>query len=132
MKRISFLVIALIFLGASLVSSDTIDVQGINNNFEFGKITLANAQTGTGAATNVYVLPSTMSKFTWVAAYTGGTTSSTVYLQGSLDGSSWFTLDTSTSDEMRHVVNKPVRYVRSNINSINVTSITVTLIGMKY
>jgi len=41
----------------------------------------------------------------------------TVALQGSLDNSNWFDLDQSqtTGNEMRHVVNKPVRYLRANV-----------------
>lgn len=40
-----------------------------------------------------------------------------VALQGSLDNSNWFDLDQSqtTGNEMRHVVNKPVRYLRANV-----------------
>jgi hypothetical protein len=63
-------------------------------------------------------------RYTWhtIINYNGETgtyTSLTINLEGSLDGKNWAQLDqtTSATGEMRHVVNKPIRYVRANVIS---------------
>lgn len=53
----------------------------------------------------------------WQVIVSGGTyTSININLEGSLDGTNWFTLDSSTAiaGELRHVANKKVRFVRAN------------------
>lgn len=54
--------------------------------------------------------------FTWQVLVSGGVYSAlNVVLEGSLDGTNWFTLDTSTTvgGETRHVVDKPVIFIRA-------------------
>lgn len=69
------------------------------------------------------------SKHTWQVAITGSPTAITVALEGSIDNSSWFQLDnsTSTTGEMRHVVNKPVLYVRENLIALTGTASAITV-----
>lgn len=65
-------------------------------------------------------------RYTWhiLIGGTGSLTALTVNLEGSLDGTNWAQLDQSTNaaGEMRHVVNKPIRYVRANIVTSTVNS----------
>ena len=67
--------------------------------------------------------------FTWQTSFAGGTpTSVTVAFQGSLDNSTWFTLDTSTSTagETRSISGTSAKYFRCNVTaySRNGTSLT--------
>jgi hypothetical protein len=57
-----------------------------------------------------------LSKHTWEIVITGAPANETTLLEGSINGANWYTLDTSNTvtAEMRHVVNKPVRYIRAN------------------
>ena len=70
-------------------------------------------------------------RYTWhlIVGGTGSFTSYTVNLEGSLDGTNWAQLDQSTNaaGEMRHVVNKPVRYIRANVVANVVASGVPTL-----
>jgi hypothetical protein len=58
---------------------------------------------------------------TWNTVITGSPTTVSVTLEGSIDGTNWFVLDTSTStsNEMRHVTNKPVTYLRANLGTLS-------------
>ena len=92
-------------------------------------LTLLNAVTGvtTGTSNNLSYL---LSKHTWTIVVTGAPTSMTVNLQGSIDNSTWYTIDTSTTltSEMRHVVNKPILYVRADLTDLaGGTTPTVTI-----
>lgn len=42
-----------------------------------------------------------------------------IVLEGSIDGTNWFPLDevTGSGSVMRHIVNKPIRFVRANVLS---------------
>jgi len=73
--------------------------------------------TGTGSSNDVYPAYKTI---TWQINSNSSGTAHDVRLQGSLDNSNWFDLDQSntTGNEMRHVVNKPVRYLRVNVVSM--------------
>lgn len=75
--------------------------------------------TGAGAAFSVPEKPTggQFGAFTWQIIITGAPTSITVNLEGSLDGTNWFQLDTYTgsANAMQHVVNKPVAYLRGNL-----------------
>ena len=65
---------------------------------------------------------------TWQVNSDSSATPPEVKLQGSLDNVNWFDLDTSsvTGNEMRHVVNKPVRYLRAYVMDMgDATSIHV-------
>ena len=75
--------------------------------------------TGTGAGDSNDVYPG-YKTITWQVNSNSSATAHDVRLQGSLDNSNWFDLDRSntTGNEMRHVVNKPVRYLRANVVSM--------------
>ena len=72
--------------------------------------------TGTGAGSSNDVYPA-YKIITWQINSNSSGTAHDVRLQGSLDGSNWFDLDTSntTGNELRFVVDKPVRYLRVNV-----------------
>jgi len=73
-----------------------------------------------GPCTSINISTHPMTKHTWTVIWTGSPTSAQVDLQGSLDGTNWFTLDssTTTTSEMRHVVDKGVMYYRGNVVSV--------------
>jgi len=73
--------------------------------------------TGAGSSNDVYPAYKII---TWQINSNSSGTAHDVRLQGSLDNSNWFDLDQSntTGNEMRHVVNKPVRYLRVNVVSM--------------
>lgn len=52
--------------------------------------------------------------------------SMSILLEGSLNGVDWFTLDTYTTvaNTLRHIVDKPVRYLRANISAIAINTDT--------
>ena len=70
------------------------------------------------------------SRFNWDVLY--GTPSNIIAVQidleGSLDDSAWFALDSTTSaaNGMRFVSNRPVRFVRAKVVSLNLTNGTST------
>jgi len=72
-----------------------------------------------------------LSKHTWEIVVTGAPANETTLLEGSINGTTWYTLDTSniTTSEMRHVVNKPVRYVRGNCTVLPGGTLTVRYMG---
>jgi len=73
-------------------------------------------------------------KHTWTQVNDASSTAPDIRLQGSIDGTNWFDLDTSTAigSEMRHVAMKPVRYIRFNVVSLgDATSITVRYFGIR-
>lgn len=55
-----------------------------------------------------------ITEYTWTIKYSAAPTAPDVRLQGSLDDITYFDLDTytGTTDTMRHVISKPVRYLR--------------------
>ena len=75
--------------------------------------------TGTGAGSSNDVYPA-YKTITWQINSNSSGTAHDVRLQGSLDNSNWFDLDTSntTGNELRFVVDKPVRYLRVNVVSM--------------
>jgi hypothetical protein len=91
--------------------------------------TIAGGNTGAGNALGIVARGNfgLYSHYTWqtiVAAGGGGLSALTVNLEGSLDGTNWFTLDqtTNATGETRHVAGKPVRYIRANIVTSTVSS----------
>jgi len=72
-----------------------------------------------------------LSKHTWEIVVTGAPANETTLLEGSINGTTWYTLDTSniTTSEMRHVVNKPVRYIRANCTVLPGGTVTVRYMG---
>lgn len=77
----------------------------------------------TGACT-AFSLPlfqnSAPSSFTWQTYFdTGAAATFTVNFEGSIDGTRWYVLDSSSAlaGEGRHIVYKPVKYVRCNVTT---------------
>lgn len=96
-------------------------------------LTLLNAVTGAGAgaSNNLKFL---CTKMTWEIVLTGSPTSAETSLEGSINGTTWYSLDTSTTitSEMRHIVNKPVLSVRANLISLvggTAPTVTVRFVG---
>jgi len=86
--------------------------------------TILSAQTATGPGT-VYQLQPQVYSYTWTLTTAGTVTTASINLEGSTDNVHWYALDVaSTSDtnwasgEMRHIVNKPVNYLRGNITAL--------------
>lgn len=93
------------------------------------ELTSLNAVTTTGAGTSA-ALTVAASTHTYHVIVTGSPTSVNVDLEGSIDGVTWFVLDssTTTTSEMRHVVNKLVENIRANLTTLTGgTSPTVTV-----
>lgn len=84
--------------------------------------------TVTGATQN---LDFPYDKHTWCTTIAGASSVSVTF-QGSLDSTLWVTLDTSTSatSECRHVVNKPVKYVRAVIGTLDAGTLKVNSLHM--
>jgi hypothetical protein len=86
---------------------------------------------GAGAAGATLV--TTISAVTNSTTITLGASASTSVTAATFRTARWFTLDssTTTTSEMRHVVNKPVLYFRANLSAISGgTSPTITVIIM--
>ena len=58
--------------------------------------------------------------FTFQSVTTGSPTSFTLTYQGSLDGTNWFTLGSSTAaaGDAQFVVDKPARFVRATLSAL--------------
>lgn len=98
--------------------------------------TLLNAVSATGPGAAVDLSSSPLRHHAWEIVVTGAPTASEVHLQGSLDNTNWYTLDTSTttSSELRFVVDKPVRFVRANWISVSggtAPTVTVRYLGFR-
>jgi len=65
-------------------------------------------------------LTSPLSTFTMQTVVTGAPTAVSVTLEGSLDGSNWTTIATSTSTtgDQQYAVDKPQTYVRANLGTL--------------
>ena len=73
-------------------------------------------------------------KHTWTVISDSSGTNMTIRLEGSLDNSNWFTLDefVGVGNTMRHVVNKPVPYLRFNVVDMgDATSITLRCVSTR-
>jgi hypothetical protein len=111
-------VLAVIFLLAAFAGADDDQL-----------FTSLNAVSATGAGNAVRSVGGTGERnFTWVTFFTGTPTAINVNLEGSVDGTHYYTLDssTSTSGEMRHIAYKSVRFVRCNISSYTVNGSTAS------
>lgn len=78
-----------------------------------------NAATGTGAGTALdFGVP--VSAATIQTIVTGAPATVSCTLQGSLDGINWVVLATSssTTGDMQHAVDKPVRWLRANLATL--------------
>jgi len=110
-------------LSAPVCSYTTDSIIAVTNVLELDLGSFTSA--GAGSSNDVYPGYCTI---TWQVNSDSSTTAHDVRLQGSLDNSNWFDLDTSntTGNDMRHVVNKPVRYLRVNVVSMgDASSISV-------
>ena len=95
---------------------------------------LLDAATGTGAGT-AYAVPGSpqggrYQSFAWQTVVAGTFVGLTVVLEGSLDGTHWATLDTSTAiaGDLGYVGFFPVNFVRANVTVYNGgASVTVLL-----
>ena len=87
--------------------------------------------TATGTTSSVDTVTG-FEKHTWTVVSDASGSNLTVKLEGSIDNSNWFELDSysGTADTMRHIVNKPVRYIRFNVTSMgDASSITLRYFG---
>ena len=122
MKRFKQLFLGLTILFAVMggVSfADTWDWSGVIMN--------AKATTGDGT---VVRLQNPYTNHTWVTVVTGGPSATSITLQGSIDGTNWAVLDTTTTTtaEMRHIIYKPVLWIKANVGTLTSgTSPTVTV-----
>ena len=103
---------------------DRIRTHALTNDYTF---------TATGTS-SVFDTVTGFDKWTWVII--ADNTGFTVKLQGSIDNTYWFDLDevagATETQIMRHVVNKPVRYVRAECTDMgSATSITIKIWGMR-
>jgi len=101
----------------------------IRTHYDSGNIDV----TATGT-TSIIDTVTGFEKHTWTQVNDASESNPNIRLQGSIDGTNWFDLDTSTSigSEMRHVVNKPVRYIRFNVVSLgDATTITLRYFGFR-
>jgi len=91
-------------------NTDSITSIGKALEVDLGTFTAA----GTGTSQDVY--PG-YKIITWQQINDAGVTNPDIRLEGSIDNSNWFELDRSSelSGELRHVVNRPVRYIRANV-----------------
>lgn len=102
---------------------------------EFNDVSL-NAATATGAGSWLTVNEETASGFTWRLKVTGSPSATSITLEGCIepsrndcDSNTIFTLDTSTTttNEMRHIVNKDAKHLRCNLGTLTAgTNPTVT------
>jgi len=137
MKKIIMTVILVFALSCSAFSA-IIDMESVSKTGSFGGYTMLDGVTYTTTAySNTLAFPFPMSAFTINIVLAGGTVSAmSTTLEGSLDGSNWFTLSTytNTSGESAHVVNKPVMFIRVGHSKTVATStpaVTVKVSGAK-
>jgi hypothetical protein len=83
-----------------------------------------NAANSAGPGT-IYSVQPMMYSYTWTVAASGTISAATINFEGSLDGATWYMLDQAantdanwSAGEMRHVVNKPINFLRLNLVSI--------------
>ena len=117
----------LIIIAALVLAPLTLAVAGIWNGTIYTLVPTTTV-TATGAAIS---LDFPYDKHTWCTTIVGGSSVSAT-LEGSLDNVLWATLDTSTSatSECRHVVNKPVKYIRGAVGTFTGTNIKVQSLHM--
>jgi hypothetical protein len=117
----------LIVIAALLLAPLTL-IAGTWNGTIYQLIPTGQNTTVTGAT---FTLDFPYDKHTWCTTIAGASSVSVTF-QGSLDNSLWATLDTSTSasSECRHVVNKPVKYVRSVVGTLDAGTIKVQSLHM--
>lgn len=129
MKRVLLALFALVALafGATQVA------------YQYGTLATSLSAVATTGSGTEFALPIVNNehpgKITWQYKFGANATqptSHTTALEGSIDNTNWFVLDTSSSitsvfasgnaGEMRHVVNKNVYYLRCNISALTIGS----------
>ena len=125
--------------GRAGTSSQFLMTQGYNyafNGSTFDRIRTHQSIAYTGlTSTGATAVTDTVTGFkTWAWQIVQDSVGSgpTVTLQGSLDNTNFFDLDTfnSTSNQLRFVVDKPVRYIRVNVTGMgDATTIDVNILG---
>jgi hypothetical protein len=136
LKRIFVFMAALVLLSVPVWAAD-VDVQAMKSGY-VGPLTLHNQATPQYGDSDVYILPSPVQRFTWTVAISNVVSTTSITLKGSIDGTVWDTLDTSTAvatQSIRHVVNKPVRYIKSNVGNVHslhsgTPTVTVKFLGL--
>jgi len=91
--------------------------------------------TTTGTSSTLISSNTGFKTHTWVIRTDASSSNATVRLEGSLDGSNWFTLDewSGTGSTMRHVVNKLVREIRINVVDMgDATEVRVDIMSSKF
>lgn len=139
MKR--FIVLALLLIPVGLWAADAQVINQGNGPAHTSSMKVINAATSAGLSSS-YNLQFMPKNHTWATSMTGGPTALSATLQGSIDDIDWYILDTSTDvagviydsagadsgkvGEMRHVVNKPVKFLRVDVATFtNGTTISV-------
>ena len=87
--------------------------------------------TGAGEAVDTHT---GFAKWTWQIITDASATACTVKLQGSIDGTNYFDLDewSGTGNTMRHVIDKPVRYIRAYVSDMgDASSISVKVFAVR-
>jgi hypothetical protein len=71
------------------------------------------------------------SKMTWEIVVLGAPANQSTNLEGSINGTTWYTLDisTTTTSEMRHLGFKPILYVRANCTVLASGTCTIRYAG---
>ncbi len=122
---------------AASVATPAVDVPwNGGDRSQVGPITMHNGVLRYTGNSGIYILPGIMHRYTWTVALSAAPASASTTFHGSLDGIFWDILDTNTSVatmSMRHIVDKPVRYLRSNVADIGAgpATATITFSGMK-
>ena len=96
-----------------------------------GLLTLLNAVAAPTVGATNNISTTFPSKMTWEIVITGAPANETTLLEGSINGTTWYTLDTSTTttSEMRHVGLKPITYIRANCTVLPSGTCTVRFLG---
>ena len=117
----------LIIAAALVLAPLTLAVAGIWNGTIYTLVPTS-PTTITGAT---FTLDFPYDKHTWCTTISGASSVSITF-QGSLDNTLWGTLDTSTSatSECRHVVNKPVKYIRAVVGTLDAGTAKVQSLHM--
>ena len=127
-KKFVLLLVLVVFCTPAMAG--TVDVVGQKDNTFFESVAISTLQSATGNGTDVYLLPAVMKSFTWQCVVASGTaTNVTASLMGSIDNATYVVLDTTelAGGDIRHVVNKPVRYLKAYIPILTGSSPGVTL-----
>ena len=83
---------------------------------KFPTLTLLDNATETGRGDS-FELPRVFKNYAWEIIIAGNPNAVEVDLEGSIDGTNWFIIDTSytTTKELRYVSDKQIAYVRANL-----------------